>query len=374
MQKDSSQSVNAKQELKKNTNQEESILCPTCHGQNKKGDNFCGHCGASLKERRLNNEADAVVHTYDDAFYGQKVEEFLRNRSYEISEQNQKCAKKVLNIPDHEKVIYRDAAGGDGEFLECVLTATGLYLKSDMLESVCRLSWTEFVNIQWTDSVLDCSKPDTVTVNILSSGFSGKILEELHTYLRGLSGQTQKVHSLKEIDVPDPSTTPQNVQDFEQSYKLIDRSICPNCGTKLSIDAKKCPICGRKARKTPDVPFKLGFMSLLSGDVKIGVAKATGTLTIYDDRLEFKRRMGNAAAVLTPYTLAYSAVKANLQPKNVYWMRDISGVKMSKNVLGVPSIVITMRTGEVYTFWAGLNIQSTREAVEDAVELIIQRI
>lgn len=106
----------------------------------------------------------------------------------------------------------------------------------------------------------------------------------------------------------------------------------------------------------------------------MGVAKATGTLTIYDDRLEFRRFMGNTAALLTPYTLAYSAVKANLQPKDIYWTRDIAGIKMGTSALKVPSIILTMRPGEVYTFMAGLNTQVAREAVEDAVELIAQRL
>ena len=47
---------------------------------------------------------------------------------------------------------------------------------------------------------------------------------------------------------------------------------------------------------------------------------------------------------------------------------------MGTSALKVPSIILTMRPGEVYTFMAGLNTQVAREAVEDAVELIAQRL
>ena len=371
LQKESAKISNNEQEPENKTNIEE-ILCPVCHKKNKAGGNFCGHCGALLKENHPEKESDTAARPYSDAYYRQKAEEYLKSKSYEFPENMKKYSKKVLKIPDSETIFYHASGGGDGEFYECALSTTGVYFKKGLIGKTKHLSWTEFANIRWTHSLLDSFKFDPASV--ISSGFSGKMLEDIHACLQEELAQVQKVQTAAEPGAPDPSVDSEKADSSEQSYKPIDRSKCPNCGTKIPEGAKKCSICGCKARILPAIPFKLGFMSLFNGEAKIGVSKATGTLTVYDDRLEFKRLIGNAATVLTPYTLVYSAVRANMQPRDVYWMRDISKVKVSKNLLGVPSIILTMRAGEVYTFLAGLNTQAAREMLEDAVELIMQRL
>ena len=105
---------------------------------------------------------------------------------------------------------------------------------------------------------------------------------------------------------------------------------CPNCGTPYKGKETKCSLCGRKVRTMPTLPFKMNMISWYTGEKKLGIAQATGTMTIMEDRLEFRRRFGNSAALLTPYTAVYSAAKANKQPKDILWMRDIADARVGK--------------------------------------------
>ena len=274
----------------------QTIPCPACQGENKAEDCFCVHCGASLKEENPRKDSVSAKNAHDDAFYRQKAQEFLAGIAYELSDSKKKYTRKVLKLPDKDTILYCDTVSGDGDFAECALTNTGLYFKTGIVGKTRRLSWTEFAHLRWTDSALGYFKTDAASV--ISSRFSGRTLGDIYAYLHGLSegmpDDTPRPPAPEKLDLPHDAEIQ---QISEQPYIPRDRTKCANCGTKIPPNAKKCPVCGRKTRKLPQLPFKIGFMSLYSGEVKMGVAKATGTLTIYDDRLEFRRFMGNTAAL-----------------------------------------------------------------------------
>jgi len=153
-------------------------------------------------------------------------------------------------------------------------------------------------------------------------------------------------------------------------YTPVDRSKCPNCGTPYKGKETKCSLCGRKVRTLPALPFKMNMVSWYAGEKKLGIAQATGTMTIMEDRLEFRRRFGNSAALLTPYTAVYSAAKANKQPKDILWMRDIVDARAGKYGANLPSLVVSMSNGETHTLVAPLGTQTWKETMEDALDLI----
>ena len=89
-----------------------------------------------------------------------------------------------------------------------------------------------------------------------------------------------------------------------------------------------------------------------------------------EGRLEFRKRFGNTAALLTPYTAVYSAAKANKQPKDILWMRDIADARVGKYGANLPSLILFMKNGEKHTFVAPIASQVWKESMEDALDLI----
>ena len=201
-------------------------------------------------------------------------------------------------------------------------------------------------------------------MSIIVSHFGGSLLQDLHTYLRSLAAQTQGDQSPA---APVEPVKPVKQQPPVQVYTPIDRSKCPNCGTPYKGKETKCSLCGRKVRTLPAMPFKMNMISWYAGEKKSGIAQATGTMTIMEDRLEFRKRFGNTAALLTPYTAVYSAAKANKQPKDILWMRDIADARAGKSV---PSLILLMKNGERLTFVAPTASQVWKENMEDALDLI----
>ena len=159
-------------------------------------------------------------------------------------------------------------------------------------------------------------------------------------------------------------------QPSVQVYTPVDRSKCPNCGTPYKGKETKCSLCGRKVRTLPALPFKMNMVSWYAGEKKLGIAQATGTMTILKDRLEFRRLFGNTAALFHPVTAAYSAAKAAAQPKDILWMRDIADARAGKNGTNLLSLTLFMKNGERHTFVAPTASQVWKENMEDALDLI----
>ena len=344
----------------------ETAVCPACRFENKPGANFCTRCGASLKGKA--EKKSALPHPSEqDKLYCRKAREYLDAAGYRCEESMEEDVRKSLEIPKEERMLWCSSHAEKGMYEKCALTESGLSLKFAEAGSLRRMSWTEFAAFSWTRDFFTDFKLDTASV--LIARFSGTMLEEIHICLHGPS-EEPKAKQVGKSDEKTEQEQPKEEKADEKPYVFIDRSKCQSCGAPIPEGAAKCPICGRRTRMPPVLPFKVGLMSWYIGKVKLGVAKATGGMTIHADRVEFRRHMGNAAAVLTPYTLIYSAVKANVQPKDVYWMKDIADARKGSYAMGIPSLILTMKAGEVYTFSAAFNTQGTQDAVEDAVELI----
>ena len=66
----------------------------------------------------------------------------------------------------------------------------------------------------------------------------------------------------------------------------------------------------------------------------------------------------------------YSAAKANKQPKDILWMRDIVDAKVGKYGTNLPSLILLMKNGDKHTFVAPIVSQVWKESMEDALDLI----
>lgn len=338
--------------------------------------------------------------------------QYMKERGGEISihlrNSDSPELRKRLKVPAtaavflaHDDSVLK--SGGCG----FAVTNIGIYFKDRILEPSPRISWEQFLNgsIRFTDSEYCnklCLETPSGTVNfavmiLLDNEANGKdtqmkikaFFQNLQTFLR------QQATVLKETGTLPPED-PDTLADPEQSQttfgkkdagttspqpkkphatvsgpgKPYDPSKCPKCGSPIPAGAKKCPMCGRAKLRELTTPFKLGLIAWYHGEKQLGIAKATGSLTIFDDRIEYKKNLGNTAEMLIPYWNIYKTIKANTDPREIFWLRDIAGVKESTYGLGVPSIVLTMKDGNVHTFVTGTASQSNKDNISCAAALI----
>lgn len=150
---------------------------------------------------------------------------------------------------------------------------------------------------------------------------------------------------------------------------------CSACGAKLEPSAQFCPACGTKAGQASGqtsgqtsggtsgrtsggtvnpsgrLIASLKMVSMYEGTPTVGIAKATGPLSIYDDRIEFKKTMGNAlggAFGLIGMAVAQSKVKND--PINIYPVSQIAELRVGKYSGVYNTLVVVMRDGTTVSF------------------------
>lgn len=150
---------------------------------------------------------------------------------------------------------------------------------------------------------------------------------------------------------------------------------CSACGTKLEPSAQFCPACGVRVGSSSGstsggttggmlggisrevvspsgrLLASLKMVSMYEGTPTVGIAKATGPLSIYDDRIEFKKTMGNAlggAFGLIGMAVAQNKVKND--PINIYPVSQIAELRVGKYGGVYNTLVVVMRDGTTVSF------------------------
>lgn len=183
--------------------------------------------------------------------------------------------------------------------------------------------------------------------------------------------------------------------------------ICTNCGQNLTVEAKFCGHCGAKVQKQAQAPKKrfctmcgaeceenqlfcsvcgvklsgpsataspvsqtaavpaavrvataplmvsgkllktMNMVSMYIGEPTIAVAASTGKLLVYDDRIEFKKQMGNALT-LVGMIKATAAIKKD--PVDVFPINQISEFKVGAYMGVFNTLVIKLKDGTVKSF------------------------
>lgn len=155
--------------------------------------------------------------------------------------------------------------------------------------------------------------------------------------------------------------------------------MCPSCGWKGEADRVYCEECGTllvetespAGKKSDNVKVVLkenikssGFhnsagqllktvnlMSYYEGEPTLGMAKATGTLHVYDDHVEFIKKLGNAAgAVFGAVGMALASKKVKSDPVDRYDYKDIFEVRIGKYAGVYNTLVLVMNSGTVSSF------------------------
>lgn len=135
-------------------------------------------------------------------------------------------------------------------------------------------------------------------------------------------------------------------------------AFCSTCGEKLEPSARFCPACGVKVGRTDNTITTSGklitslkMVSMYEGTPAVGIAKAAGPLTVYDDRIEFKKQMGNAlggAFGLIGMTVTKSTVRED--PVDIYPVSQIAQLRVGKYGGVYNTLVVVLRDGTTVSF------------------------
>lgn len=152
-------------------------------------------------------------------------------------------------------------------------------------------------------------------------------------------------------------------------------AFCSTCGAKLDSSAVFCPVCGVKVGQAKGrgenntvttsgkLLASLNLTSKYEGTPNIGIAKATGTLSVYDDRIEFRKQIGNpltrsfgSAALKGAFgtegmVIAMRKVrKVTKDPVDIYPVSQIAQLRVGKYMSIYNTLVVLLRDGTTVSF------------------------
>lgn len=163
------------------------------------------------------------------------------------------------------------------------------------------------------------------------------------------------------------------------------KPVCPSCGREVPPDTVYCNYCGQllsappepekpkediRRRPVPDpgpVPDITGesrvkpqgqllrsmqMVSLYEGTPTVGIAKATGKLFIYDDRIEFIKQFGNSAANMMGLVGMMSAAKK--AQDELFRPGDVSTLRIGKYGGVYNTLVVSTKAGRTVSFCPGM--------------------
>lgn len=127
---------------------------------------------------------------------------------------------------------------------------------------------------------------------------------------------------------------------------------CPACGWSTTEDMVYCVECGttlqekvaeKKLEETVDFTADItpvgteGLLrecrlwSVYEGAPKVGIAKATGTIRLYSDRLEIENKLGNAlGSVFGLVGVAAARKKARKEPNTILLLKNLTKIEIGK--------------------------------------------
>lgn len=138
----------------------------------------------------------------------------------------------------------------------------------------------------------------------------------------------------------------------------VGKVFCSACGEQLELGAQFCPSCGTKVGVDVPTPKGTGTLlttwkmaSLYEGEPTVGIAKATGPLSIYDDRLEFKKTMGNAlGGAFGLIGMGITQLQANKDSILIYPLGQVAQLRVGKYGGVYNTLVVVMRDGTTVSF------------------------
>ena len=145
--------------------------------------------------------------------------------------------------------------------------------------------------------------------------------------------------------------------------------VCPACGETGEENQLYCDKCGtllveRTVKAAVSIPKKkqpensgkpaeikrFQLYSLYNGDVAIGIAQASGTLIVCQDRLVFEKKLGNPGKMLFGLAgIVSSRAEISKNPVTTFLFSEIASANMSKYVGIYDAVVLTLCDGSSVT-------------------------
>lgn len=117
----------------------------------------------------------------------------------------------------------------------------------------------------------------------------------------------------------------------------------------------------------PNAPLiKLNMISHYKGAKVIGVAESAGQLLVYEDRVEYKRQLGNSVAgAFGLAAFIVSSKKAKKQGVLMFAMDQIKEAREGAYAGVLTSIIIETKYGECHTFSNSINRSGMLKCIEE---------
>lgn len=148
--------------------------------------------------------------------------------------------------------------------------------------------------------------------------------------------------------------------------EMIVHKLCPNCRAVYDAERVYCDRCGRLLRQRKiegKELYKIQMASKYEGEPTVGIAKATGDLVIFDDRVEFRRKMGNAASAM--FGAAGMLISAQKVPAvETFNMDEIGCIRIGKYAGLMPTLVIQLKDQRVFSFCGLADVNVIHKAAE----------
>ncbi len=177
------------------------------------------------------------------------------------------------------------------------------------------------------------------------------------------------------------------------------KKFCTTCGSPIESGALFCEVCGTKVETPAPAPAPqpplpkppaptpapapapvrptptgrlvstLKMVSLYDGEPTLGIAKASGELNAYDNRIEFKKQMGNALGSTFGLVGMMAARSSALKDGQLMTIPvgDIAEVHVGKYGALYNTLVVTKRDGTKMTFCPPAPSSSAPQIIVEAL-------
>ena len=131
---------------------------------------------------------------------------------------------------------------------------------------------------------------------------------------------------------------------------------------------------GQRAAATGALLLDAGKMTRYNGKGPIGPVTGSGTLCIYDDRIEYKKTSGDQRGYMLGPIIGNLIARegARKNPVDVYYFRDIASVEQGKYAGTLATMVIHKKDGKAVSFVPGGRGFKTGDIVQKMCALVSQ--
>jgi len=126
---------------------------------------------------------------------------------------------------------------------------------------------------------------------------------------------------------------------------------CSTCGAQLAPEDEFCRSCGKtvgdtfiNAKNVNAEPLDImKYVSMYMGEPMAGYSAATGTLLIYADRLEFKKKKGSALSSRSGLMGGIANALLKIDPIIIYPLNEIVELRIGKYLAAYNTLVVVLK-------------------------------